>query len=140
MANVPWHAEVRDFCEQLVRAVAVAGAGGNGDGGGAPIPEYQLAAEHAHSCCVLLAQKKYKKNDGWYTHIDYEKFHALVQEWYARGVAFGPEDFAAKTPAWAQWGAAEEGFAPGERRWRRGDGGGGAGGAGGDAESTGGCG
>lgn len=64
MENVPWHADVKAFSE----ALALKSQG-----------EYEVACEHVHSCCVLLAKTKKFKIDGqWYTWIDYEKFHELV--------------------------------------------------------------
>jgi tRNA wybutosine-synthesizing protein 1 len=82
---------------------------------------------------VLLAQEKYRdaRSGHWRTHIDYDAFAARVARFYATGEAFGPEDYTAPTPAWAEWGAQEAGFAPGETRWRRGAGAGGAPGGGG---------
>ena len=122
MASVPWHAEVREFCDKLAAALdARAGLPGSSS------PRYGLAAEHAHSCCVLLAQRKYQREEaggGWHTHIDYPKFQALVAQWYATGAEFGSEDFCAPTPAWAVWGAPEAGFSPAEERGRRGGAGG----------------
>ena len=65
MENVPWHADVKAFAEALAM-----------EKGGS---EYQLACEHAHSCCVLLAKTAtFKVNGKWHTWIDYEKFHDLV--------------------------------------------------------------
>ncbi len=119
MASVPWHADVKAFCEELAAAVATVGGA----------PPYGLAAEHAHSCCVLLAQEKYRApGGGWNTWVDYERFQDLVASWYAGGSAFGAEDFWAPAPAWAAYGAEEAGFDPEDRRWRRGDGAGGDGG------------
>ncbi|XP_016193066.1 vacuolar protein sorting-associated protein 41 homolog [Arachis ipaensis] len=64
MENVPWHAYVKAFSE----ALALKSQG-----------EYEVACEHAHSCCVLLAKiKKFKIDGKWYTWIDYDKFHDLV--------------------------------------------------------------
>ena len=64
MENVPWHSDVKAFSE----ALALKSEG-----------EYEVACEHAHSCCVLLAKtEKFKVNGQWYTWIDYEKFHNLV--------------------------------------------------------------
>lgn len=64
MENVPWHSDVKDFSEALALK-------SNG--------EYQVACEHAHSCCVLLAKvDKFKVRGQWFTWIDYEKFHDLV--------------------------------------------------------------
>lgn len=65
MENVPWHADVKAFAEALAM-----------EKGGS---EYELACEHAHSCCVLLAKTaKFKVDGKWHTWIDYEKFHDLV--------------------------------------------------------------
>ena len=66
MANVPWHKDVREF------SLALAAAAGGG--------EYELAAEHVHSCCCLLARPKlFKDSEGrWHTWINYERFHDLV--------------------------------------------------------------
>lgn len=65
MENVPWHADVKAFSE----ALALRSQG-----------EYEVACEHVHSCCVLLANtQKFKVNGKWFTWIDYEKFHDLVR-------------------------------------------------------------
>lgn len=64
MENVPWHSEVKAFSE----ALALKSQG-----------EYEVACEHVHSCCVLLAKtEKFKINGRWFTWIEYEKFHDLV--------------------------------------------------------------
>lgn len=64
MENVPWHADVKAFSE----ALALRSEG-----------EYEVACEHVHSCCVLLAKtERFKVNGQWFTWIDYEKFHDLV--------------------------------------------------------------
>jgi tRNA wybutosine-synthesizing protein 1 len=40
---------------------------------------YELACEHVHSCCVLLAKvDKFKINGKWHTWIDYDRFNELV--------------------------------------------------------------
>lgn len=65
MENVPWHYDVKEFSEALARK-------SNG--------AYEVACEHAHSCCVLLAKvDKFKVDGQWHTWIDYEKFHNLVR-------------------------------------------------------------
>lgn len=104
MQNVPFHHEVRKFCEALCEVVG---------------EDYGLACEHAHSCCILIAHKSLKINGQWHTWIDYPKFHELVQEFYATGKTFSPDEYLAPTPSWAVWGAEEEGFDPVETRWRR---------------------
>jgi len=43
MDNVPWHNEVVDFVKELARLLH---------------PDYDIASEHAHSNCVLLAHTK----------------------------------------------------------------------------------
>lgn len=59
MGNVPWHEEVRHFCQKLASYLS---------------DDYELACEHKHSCCVLLARKEYKVNGKWHTWIDFDKF------------------------------------------------------------------
>lgn len=64
MENVPWHSDVKEFSEVLASK-----SGG----------VYEVACEHAHSCCVLLAKvDKFKINGKWHTWIDYDRFHELV--------------------------------------------------------------
>ncbi|XP_027331417.1 S-adenosyl-L-methionine-dependent tRNA 4-demethylwyosine synthase [Abrus precatorius] len=101
MENVPWHTDVKAFSE----ALALKSQG-----------EYEVACEHAHSCCVLLAKTKKFKIDGkWYTWIDYEKFHDLV----ASGRNFDSRDYMTATPSWAVYGSEEGGFDPGHLRYRK---------------------
>ncbi|KAJ4962617.1 hypothetical protein NE237_022556 [Protea cynaroides] len=101
MENVPWHADVKAFSEAL--ALKSNGA-------------YEVACEHVHSCCVLLAKaEKFKINGQWFTWIDYEKFHDLV----ASGKPFNSKDYIAATPAWAAYGAEEGGFDPDQSRYRK---------------------
>ncbi|KAL2652689.1 hypothetical protein R1flu_020817 [Riccia fluitans] len=101
MENVPWHQDVKDFAEAMVAKTEM---------------EYELACEHVHSCCVLLAKvSKFKKEGTWYTWIDYEKFHDLV----ASGEPFGSEDYMAPTPNWAVYGSEEGGFDPKEVRVKK---------------------
>lgn len=42
MANVPWHEEVVRFVQELADL----------------IPDYEIACEHEHSNCLLIAHKK----------------------------------------------------------------------------------
>ncbi|KAG0259879.1 S-adenosyl-L-methionine-dependent tRNA 4-demethylwyosine synthase [Mortierella polycephala] len=100
MANVPYHAEVVRFVELIQERL---GAG------------YEIAAEHAHSCSILVASTKFKKGDKWYTHIDYDKFFELVES----GKKFTSLDYMAETPTWAYFGAPEGGFDPEETRYFR---------------------
>ena len=66
MENVPWHDEVLHFVRELNSRLS----------GGA----YDIASEHEHSNCVLIAHKKFLVSGQWHTWIDYSKFQQLVQE------------------------------------------------------------
>ncbi|EXJ84525.1 hypothetical protein A1O3_05194 [Capronia epimyces CBS 606.96] len=88
MGNVPFYHEVVAFVEALDRALAKRGL------------DYGLAAEHAHSCCALMASKRFLINDKWHTVIDYDRFFHLLDQ----GVDFTPEDYCKATPEWALWG------------------------------------
>jgi tRNA wybutosine-synthesizing protein 1 len=128
MANVPWHREVREFCEAFAAKLAAMSGGGAGApavADGAPL-DYGLAVEHEHSCFVLLAKHQFHMDGAWHTHIDYDRFHELMARYYASGGAerFSSMDYVARTPDWALFGAAERGFDPAEMRWRRGKDGG----------------
>ena len=106
MQNVPFYEEVSAFVLALEAALAKRGL------------EYGIAAEHAHSCCVLLADKTrfYKPStaDGigrWHTLIDYDRFFECLES----GKDFGPEDYIGEpTPEWALWG--NGGFDPRDQR------------------------
>ncbi|KAL8261207.1 hypothetical protein R6Q59_025256 [Mikania micrantha] len=101
MENVPWHADVKAFSEALAEK-------SHG--------QYEVACEHVHSCCVLLAKvDKFKINGQWHTWIDYEKFHDLVSS----GKPFGSNDYMALTPSWAVYGANEGGFDPEQARYKK---------------------
>ncbi|KAI8980510.1 hypothetical protein BDB01DRAFT_796655 [Pilobolus umbonatus] len=100
MANVPFHVEVIDFCNKLVSKL-----------GG----DYEISAEHAHSCSLLIAHKNFKVNGVWHTHIDYDKFFQLVKS----GKPFNSLDYMAKTPEWALHGHEAAGFDPDETRHYR---------------------
>lgn len=105
MQNVPFYEEVCAFVEALDKALEKRGL------------EYGIAAEHAHSCCVLLASTRFKIKGKWCTRIDYDKFFECLES----GKEFGPEDYVdvAGTPEWALWG--NGGFDPrDERVYRKG--------------------
>jgi tRNA wybutosine-synthesizing protein 1 len=76
---------------------------------------YEIAAEHAHSCSILIASTDFKINGEWHTHIDYSKFFDLLET----GKPFSSLDYIAKTPEWAIFGAPEAGFDPNETRFYR---------------------
>ncbi|XP_055993640.1 S-adenosyl-L-methionine-dependent tRNA 4-demethylwyosine synthase TYW1-like isoform X1 [Sorex fumeus] len=105
MANVPWHEEVVRFVRELVEL----------------IPDYELACEHEHSNCLLIAHKKFKIDGEWWTWIDYDRFQELIQEYEDSGGSktFDSKDYVAKTPHWALFGAHERGFDPKDTRHQR---------------------
>lgn len=99
MQNVPFYEEVCTFVEALNAALARRGLA------------YGIAAEHAHSCCVLIASERFKVKEKWHTRIDYEKFFACLES----GEEFSPEDYMGpETPEWATWG--NGGFDPRDER------------------------
>ena len=102
MQNVPFYEEVCAFVQALDAALARRGL------------EYGIAAEHAHSCCILIASKRFFIDDKWHTLIDYEKFFQCLES----GKEFGPEDYIGEpTPEWATWG--NGGFNPEDERVRK---------------------
>lgn len=103
MKNVPWHDEVVGFVEMLA----------------AHLPRYEIACEHEHSNCLLLADVKFRTDDGWKTWIDYERFHQLYQKYNETGATFASADYMRPTPDWAVFGSSDRGFDPEETRWRR---------------------
>ena len=105
MQNVPFYEEVCAFVLALEASLARRGL------------SYGIGAEHAHSCCILLADKTrfYKPSaDGierWHTLIDYGRFFECLES----GKEFGPEDYIGEpTPEWALWG--NGGFDPRDER------------------------
>ena len=99
MQNVPFYHEITAFVEALNAALERRGL------------EYGIAAEHAHSCCVLIASKRFYVDDKWHTLIDYEKFFECLES----GEEFSPEDYMGPpTPEWATWG--KGGFDPADER------------------------
>uniref|UniRef100_A0A671WIW8 S-adenosyl-L-methionine-dependent tRNA 4-demethylwyosine synthase TYW1 n=1 Tax=Sparus aurata TaxID=8175 RepID=A0A671WIW8_SPAAU len=105
MANVPWHQEVVAFVQQLADM----------------LPQYEIACEHEHSNCLLIAHTKFKVDGEWWTWIDYERFQELVQTHEESGgrQSFSALDYTAKTPSWALFGANEQGFDPADTRFQR---------------------
>ncbi|XP_061868251.1 S-adenosyl-L-methionine-dependent tRNA 4-demethylwyosine synthase TYW1B isoform X3 [Colius striatus] len=105
MANVPWHEEVVGFVQELASL----------------IPDYEIACEHEHSNCLLIAHKKFKIKGEWCTWIDYERFQELAREHERSGGSrtFTAADYAATTPPWALFGSRERGFDPVDVRYQR---------------------
>ncbi|GIZ41793.1 hypothetical protein CKM354_000508700 [Cercospora kikuchii] len=117
MQNVPFYEEVQAFVLALERELKKRGL------------DYGIGAEHAHSCCILLADKtrfwrplgtseehnvrtKYEGAGRYHTTIDYPAFFSCVES----GEKFGPEDYVSETPTaeWALWG--NGGFDPRDER------------------------
>ncbi len=125
MTNTPWHHEVVEFSRLLLEEMRAVRA----EGGEDPLPEYDLACEHKHSCSVLLARvDQFATTDPddpggrrkWRTWIDYDKFQLLAARRASDPrLVFGVGDYAADTPSWAVFGADEEGFDPTDNRHRK---------------------
>lgn len=103
MSNVPYQHEVISFVEKLLEFLNADRSDGD---------KYEIACEHAHSCSILVANKKFFVDNVWHTWIDYPKFHELV----GSGKPFDSMDYIAPTPSWAIYGAKELGFDPEEMR------------------------
>lgn len=58
------------------------------------LENYSIVSEHIPSRVVMFALNKYKKEDGWYTWIDYNKWHSLINS----AKEFGVLDYSCKTP------------------------------------------
>ncbi len=61
--NMPLHQDITKFSKKLIQH----------------LPDYEICSEHIPSRVVLLAKKKFKKNNHWYTWIDFDKFFDLIQ-------------------------------------------------------------
>ncbi|KAF2204650.1 hypothetical protein GQ43DRAFT_460553 [Delitschia confertaspora ATCC 74209] len=123
MQNVPFYEEVQAFVTALEAELKSRGL------------DYGLAAEHAHSCCVLLAdRKRFQRNGKWVTRIDFERFFDLWEGGVQgtrvekvkgedgveveKVVGWRPEDYLGDdTPEWALWG--NGGFDPRDVRVKR---------------------
>ncbi|XP_078404716.1 S-adenosyl-L-methionine-dependent tRNA 4-demethylwyosine synthase TYW1 isoform X4 [Cetorhinus maximus] len=105
MANVPWHEEVAYFVQQLADLLR----------------DYEIACEHEHSNCLLIAHKKFKVNGEWWTWIDYDRFQHLIKDYEENNGTkiISAEDYMAKTPPWALFGAKQRGFDPVDIRFLR---------------------
>ncbi|KAG6366323.1 hypothetical protein INS49_000500 [Diaporthe citri] len=102
MANVPFYAEVCEFVTALDQELNRRGL------------QYGIAAEHAHSCCILLGSERFRVDGKWHTLIDYDRYFELLEERGADG-EFSPEEYMGKeTPEWATWG--NGGFDPRDQR------------------------
>lgn len=103
MQNIPFYEECVKFVKAFTTELQRRGL------------HYDLAAEHAHSNCLLIADTKFKINGEWHTHIDFDKFFVLLNS----GKDFTYMDYLEKAPEWALFG--NGGFAPGNTRVYRKD-------------------
>ncbi|KAJ0115330.1 hypothetical protein J7T55_012607 [Diaporthe amygdali] len=102
MANVPFYDEVCEFVTALDGELNRRGL------------QYGIAAEHAHSCCILLGSDRFRVDGKWHTQIDYARYFELLEERGPDG-EFSPEDYMGEeTPEWATWG--NGGFDPRDQR------------------------
>ncbi|KAE8152766.1 hypothetical protein BDV25DRAFT_150511 [Aspergillus avenaceus] len=102
MQNVPFYEEIQEFVLSLNKELERRGL------------DYGIAAEHAHSCCVLLASKRFYVNSKWHSRINYDRFFELLEKEKADGTSFRPEDYMRETEEWALWG--NGGFDPNDQR------------------------
>lgn len=103
MQNIPFYEECKKFVTLLSKELQARGY------------PYEIAAEHAHSCCILIAHEKFKINGVWHTHIDYPKFFQLLKS----GEPFNDLDYIVETPNWAVYGSEEAGFNPQDTKFDR---------------------
>lgn len=103
MQNIPFYEECKEFVTNLADELKSRGH------------DYEIAAEHAHSCCILMAHKRFFINGKWHTHIDYPKFFELLES----GQEFKDIDYIKETPEWAVWGSEEAGFNPVDTKFDR---------------------
>lgn len=102
MQNVPFYEEIATFVVSLNDELKRRGL------------DYGIAAEHAHSCCCLIASIRFRVNDKWHSRIDYPRFFELLEKEKADGTTFRPEDYMKETEEWALWG--NGGFDPNDER------------------------
>ncbi|KAJ5159402.1 S-adenosyl-L-methionine-dependent tRNA 4-demethylwyosine synthase [Penicillium canariense] len=102
MKNVPFYEEVSAFVVALNKELQRRGL------------KYGIAAEHAHSCCILLASERFHVNGKWHTRIDYDRFFELLEREKLDGTSFTPEDYMRETEEWALFGRG--GFNPDDER------------------------
>ena len=76
--DMPWHEEIVEFSYELLKY----------------LPEYEIVTEHIPSRVVMLAKREFKKNNKWYTWIDFDKWRNLINE----AKNFTKYDFLKETP------------------------------------------
>lgn len=65
--------------------------------------------------------RQFKVGGEWHTWIDYDRFQELVRlhDDTNSQTSFSAEDYMARTPDWAIFGACERGFDPADTRFQR---------------------
>ena len=101
--NVPSHEDIINFCRRLCAHPAIG-------------KHYEVACEHEHSSCALIAHRKFKIDGRWHTWVDVDRFHQLMSQ---NRPVINAEDYTLPTPDWALYGSATQGFDPEETRHRR---------------------
>jgi len=101
----PAHEKVLQFCHMLLAIPSVG-------------KYYDMACEHEHSACVLLAHKKFNSTGlgRWHTWVDTGRFHQLVEQ---NRPVIQSEDYTLENPDWTLAGNVAQGFDPEENRHRR---------------------
>lgn len=77
-SNMPWHEEIVDFSNKILKH----------------LDDYEIVSEHIPSRVVFLAKKKFKKENGWNTWIDFKKWEELANS----DKEFSTMDYLKKTP------------------------------------------
>lgn len=78
-----------------------------------------------YGCCCLwpdsFSSLQFKIDGEWWTWIDYSRFQELIQAYEDSNGSetFSAQDYMAKTPQWALFGASERGFDPKDIRHQR---------------------
>lgn len=78
--NMPEHEDVVAWAKKVI----------------AQLPEYELVSEHIPSRVVLAAKKKFKRDNAWFTWIDFKKYHELVNN--PAKPRFTTDDYLLRTP------------------------------------------
>eukprot|EP01012_Entosiphon_sulcatum_P021162 TRINITY_DN25956_c1_g2_i1.p1 TRINITY_DN25956_c1_g2~~TRINITY_DN25956_c1_g2_i1.p1 ORF type:complete len:846 (-),score=66.12 TRINITY_DN25956_c1_g2_i1:845-3355(-) len=98
--NIPQHDELVAFAKALCSKLN---------------NEYDVACEHEHSSCVLVAHKRFKIDGAWHTWLDVNRYLYLL----TTGRPFTAVDYCCRTPAWALLDSEAHGMDPSEVRHRR---------------------
>ncbi|XP_058536472.1 S-adenosyl-L-methionine-dependent tRNA 4-demethylwyosine synthase TYW1-like [Ochotona princeps] len=84
-------------------------------------PCYRLACINLHTNMLIFSSLQFKIDGEWWTWIDYSHFQELIQAYEDSNGSetFSAQDYMAKTPQWALFGASERGFDPKDIRHQR---------------------